>query len=51
VADRKVSVRVDSGASTQITERVAHELDLNMTEKKVGNRVNLANGDKVSSNQ
>jgi hypothetical protein len=39
-------VLVDSGAGTRfIAERLANELALTLTRKKVGDRVGLANGD------
>lgn len=51
VAGRMVSILVDSGASTQfMSETLATELALPLTEKKVGNDVRLANGDKIRSN-
>jgi hypothetical protein len=51
VSGRNVSILVDSGASTQfMSERLAAELSLQLTEKKVGNDVRLANGDKIQSN-
>ena len=50
LAERKVSVLVDSGASTQfIAERLALELALPLTEKIVGNQVTLANGESLAS--
>jgi predicted aspartyl protease len=50
VAGRKVSILIDSGASTQfMSERLAKELMLPLTEKKVGNAVSLANGTIVRS--
>jgi predicted aspartyl protease len=51
VSGRMVSILVDSGASTQfMSESLARELALPLTEKKVGNDVRLANGDKIQSN-
>jgi hypothetical protein len=51
VAGRTVSILVDSGASTQfMSETLANELSLPLTEKKVGNDVRLGNGDKIRSN-
>jgi hypothetical protein len=52
VAGRKVSILVDSGASTQfMSESLAKELALPLTEKKIGNEVRLANGDYLVSRQ
>jgi hypothetical protein len=52
VSGRMVSILVNSGASTQfMTESLARELALPLTEKKVGNDVRLARGDKIRSNQ
>jgi hypothetical protein len=51
VSGRMVSILVDSGASTQfMTEGLARELALPLTERKVGNVVRLARGDKIRSN-
>jgi hypothetical protein len=48
VAGRKVSILVDSGASTQfMSERLAKELSLPLTEKKVGSEVRLVNGSAI----
>ena len=52
LAGRKVSILVDSGASAQfISDRLAHELALPLTEKKIGDRVKLANGLTLASSQ
>ncbi|KAG1664706.1 hypothetical protein FOA52_006681 [Chlamydomonas sp. UWO 241] len=50
VAGRKVTIMIDSGASTQfVSESLVHELALPVTEKELGNPVRLANGDKLYS--
>ncbi|KAG1657974.1 hypothetical protein FOA52_008034 [Chlamydomonas sp. UWO 241] len=50
VAGRKVTIMIDSGASTQfVSESLVHKLALPETEKELGNSVRLANGDKLYS--
>jgi hypothetical protein len=50
VAGRKMSILVDSGASTQlIAERLAKELSLPLTEKKIGSEVRLVDGSAIGS--
>jgi hypothetical protein len=50
LAGRKVSILVDSGASTQfMSERLAKELSLPLTEKKVGSEVRLVDGSAIES--
>jgi hypothetical protein len=45
VEGRKMSILVDSGANSQfMTEKLALELSLPLTEKKVGTDIRLANG-------
>jgi predicted aspartyl protease len=47
---RKVSILVDSGASAQfMSESLAHELALSLTEKKIGTDVKMADGTTLPS--
>jgi len=51
LGERQVSILIDSGASAQfVSEALAKELSLELTEKKIGNRVSLADGTRVASN-